>query len=178
MSSRDIVKALAEKGVTISEQEVQSKIDAFSKTFRLPAEEAARAALNHFISTNKLSAPIKNKAPVPVPTGQIQTPAAEPVLAQTAAAPTSAPQLHAAPGISDRVFKLIKEMSLRVPYRLANYTELIKESGTLGLSQKQVEDDVKNLIAEGKCIIPFIGKIYPISAVSPNQNEHIDSPLS
>ncbi|MFZ2411028.1 MAG: hypothetical protein WAW23_05620 [Candidatus Methanoperedens sp.] len=163
MNTQDVVKALAEKGFDISEQEVQSKIDTFSKTFRLPAEEAARAALNHFISTNKLSAPVKNKAPAPVPAGQIQTPAAEPVLAQTAAAPTSAPQLRVATGISDRVFKLIKEMSQRVPYRLANYTELIKESETIGLSQKQVEDDVKTLIAEGKCIEPFIGKLYPVS---------------
>ena len=165
MNTQDVVKTLAEKGFSISEQEVQSKIDAFSKTFRLPIEEAARAALNHFISTNKLSAPIKNKAPAPVPTGQIQTPAAGTTLTQTAAAPVSASQLHAAPGIGDRVFKLIKEMSQRVPYRLANYTELIKESKTMGLSRKQVEDDVNTLIAEGKCIEPFIGKIYPMAMV-------------
>lgn len=163
MNTQDVVKTLAEKGFDISEQEVQSKIDTFSKTFRLPEEEATRAALNHFISTNKLSAPIKSKAPAPVTTGQIQTLAAEPVLAQSTAAPTSATQLHVAPDISDRVFKLIKEMSQRVPYRLANYTELIKESGTLGLSQKQVEDEVNTLIAEGKCIEPFFGKLYPIS---------------
>lgn len=160
MNTQDVVKTLAEKGFSISEQEVQSKIDTFSKTFRLPVEEASRAALNHFISTNKLSAPIKNKAPAPVPTGQNQTPAAGPVPAQTAAALASAPQLRAAPDMNDIILKLIKEMSRRVPHRLTNYSELIKESG---LSQKKIEDYVKNLIAEGKCIEPFVGKIYPLS---------------
>jgi hypothetical protein len=159
MSSSEIVKALAEKGFTISEQEVQSKIDAFSKTFRLPAEEAARAALNHFIEANKLSAPTKNKVPAPVTTGQIQTPVAPLTPMQTAAAT----QLHDAPGISDRVFKLIVEMSLRVPYRLANCAEIVKEAATAGISQKQVEEAVNTLYAEGKCIEPFLGKIYPIS---------------
>jgi hypothetical protein len=149
MNSRDIVKALTEKGFSISEQEVQSKIDAFSKTFRLFAEEAARVALNHFISTNKLS----------TPAGQNQTPVAPLTPTQTAAAP----QRHDAPGISDRVFKLIVEMSQRVPYRLANCAEIAKEAATMGISQKQVEDAVNALITEGNCIEPFFGKIYPIS---------------
>lgn len=149
MNTQDIVKALAEKGFSISEQEVQSKIDTFSKTFRLPAEEAVRAALNHFISTNKLSAPA----------GQIQTPVAPLTPTQTAAAN----QLHDAPGISDRVFKLIIEMSRSVPFRLASYAELIKETAPLGYSQKQVEETVNALIAEGKCIEPLIGKLYPVS---------------
>jgi hypothetical protein len=159
MNSRDIVKALTEKGFSISEQEVQSKIDAFSKDFRLPAEEAGRAALNHFISVNGLFAPIKNKVPTPAPTGQIQTPVAAPATTQTAAAP----QRHDAPGISDRVFKLIVEMSQRVPYRLANCAEIVKEAATMGISQKQVEEAVNALISEGNCIEPFFGKIYPIS---------------
>jgi len=148
MNTQDIVKTLAEKGFSISEPEVQSKIDAFSKTFRIPAEEAGRAALNHFISANKLSAP----------TGQIQNPVA--VLAP--ALPAGAQKLHNATGISDRVFELIIEMSLRVPYRLANIAEIVKEAATVGISQKQVEEAVIALYAEGKCIEPFFGKIYPI----------------
>ncbi len=159
MRTQDVVKALAEKGFSISEQEVQSKIDAFSKDFRLPAEEAGRAALNHFLSVNGLFAPIKNKVPTPAPTGQIQTPVATPATTQTAAAPL----LHDAPGISDRVFELIVEMSRSVPYRLASYAELIKETAPLGYSQKEVEETVNALIAEGKCIEPLIGKIYPVS---------------
>jgi hypothetical protein len=157
MNTQDVVKTLTEKGISISEQEVQSKIDTFSKTFRLPAEEAARAALNHFISIKK--------APEPIPTvqAQAQTPATAPVLTKAAAVPTSAPQPPVAPGMSVLVFKLIKEMSARVPYRLANYSELIKESENMGLSQKRVENDVNTLIAEGKCIEPFFGKIYPLS---------------
>ncbi|WAM22648.1 MAG: hypothetical protein OI715_00715 (plasmid) [Candidatus Methanoperedens sp.] len=151
MNTQDIVKALAEKGFSISDQEVQSKIDAFSKIFRLPTEEAARAALNHFISTNKLSAPIKNKVTAPVPTGQIQTPVAAPAPTQTAAA------------ISDRVFKLIVEISRRVPHRLASCAEIVKEAASACISQKQVEDAVNTLNTEGKCIEPFFGKIYPIS---------------
>jgi hypothetical protein len=146
MITQDIVKALAEKGFSIGEQEVQSKIDAFSKTFRLSAEEAARAVLNHFIATNKLSAAVKSKVPAPVPTGQIQTPVTAP-----------------APPISDIVFKLIIEMSQRVPHRLANVAEIINEAATVGISQKQVEEAVNTLDAEGKCIEPFFGKIYPIS---------------
>ncbi len=163
MSSREIVKTLAEKGFSISEQEVQSKIDTFSKTFRLPAEEANRAALNHFISINKLSAPIKNKVPSPVPAGQNQTPAAKPVSTQTADAPASLPQLRVALDMNDVILKLIKEMSNRVPHRLTSFSELIMESG---LSQKQIEDYVNTLIAEGKCIEPFVGKIYPLSQVN------------
>ncbi len=159
MSSREIVKALAEKGISISEQEVQSKIDAFSKDFRLPVEEASRAALNHFISANKLSVPTKNKAPTPAPAGQIQTPVAPLTPTQTAAAT----QLHDALGISDKVFKLIIEMSLHVPYRLATCAEIVKEASTVGISQKQVEDAIIAFIAEGECIEPFFGKIYPIS---------------
>jgi hypothetical protein len=149
MNTHDIVKTLAEKGLCISDQEVQSKIDAFSKTFRLPAEEAGRAALNHFISANKLSAP----------TGQIQNPVAVPAPAHAAAAQ----RLHSAPGISDRVFELIIEMSQRVPYRLVSCAEIVKEAATVGISQKQVEEAVSALDAEGKCIEPFFGKIYPIS---------------
>ena len=148
MNTHDIVKTLAEKGFSISEPEVQSKIDAFSKTFRIPAEEAGRAALNHFISANKLSAS----------TGQIQK-----VVAPAPALPADAQKLHNAPGISDRVFELIIEMSLRVPYRLANIAEIVKEAATLGISQKQVEEAVSALDSEGKCIEPFFGKIYPIS---------------
>jgi hypothetical protein len=159
MNTHDVVKTLAEKGFSVSEQEVQSKIDAFSKTFRLPAEEAARAALNHFIETNKPSAPEKNKVPAPVPTGQIQTPVAPLTPTHTVAAP----QLHDAPVISDRVFKLIIEISQRVSYHLANYPDIIKEAATVGIAQKQVEDAINALIAEGKCIEPFLGKIYPIS---------------
>ena len=149
MNTHDIVKTLAEKGFSISESEVQSKIDAFSKTFRIPAEEAGRAALNHFISANKLSAS----------TGQIQNPVVAPAPAQAVAAH----QLHNAPGINDRVFELIIEMSLRVPYRLANIAEIVKEAATLGISQKQVEEAVSALDSEGKCIEPFFGKIYPLS---------------
>jgi biotin operon repressor len=149
MNIQDVVKALTEKGFNISEQEVRSKIDTFSKTFRLPAEEAGRAALNHFISTNKLSAPA----------GQNQTP----VAALTPTLTAAAHQLHDAPGISDRVFKLIVEMSRRVPYRLASCPEIVKEAATMGISQKQVEEAVNALITEGNCIEPFFGKIYPIS---------------
>jgi transcriptional regulator len=151
MNTQNIVKTLAEKGFSVSEQEVQSKIDAFSKKFCLPVEEAARAALNHLIETNKLSAPVKNKVPALDPTGQIQTPVAAPAPAQTAAA------------ISDRVFKLIVEISLRVPHRLASCAEIVKEAASAGISQKQVEEAVNTLNTEGKCIEPFSGKIYPIS---------------
>jgi hypothetical protein len=143
MNTHDIVKTLTEKGFSISEPEVQSKIDAFSKTFRIPAEEAGRAALNHFISANK----------------QIQTPVAAPAPAQVAVAP----QLYNAPGISDRVFELIIEMSMRAPSRLANIDEIVKEAATMGISQKQAEEAVSALDAEGKCIEPFFGKIYPLS---------------
>ncbi|MGB8218684.1 MAG: hypothetical protein WCE94_15405 [Candidatus Methanoperedens sp.] len=146
MITQDIVKALAEKGFSIGEQEVQSKIDAFSKTFRLPAEEAARAALNHFIETNKLYAAVKSKVPAPVPTGQIQTPVTAP-----------------APAISSIVFKLILEMSQCAPHRLASCAEIVKEAAAAGISQKQVEEAVNTLNAEGKCIEPFFGKIYPVS---------------
>lgn len=117
MNTNDIVKALAEKGFSISEQEVQSKI-----------------------SANKLSAP----------TGQIQNPFVAPVPAQTSAAH----QLHNAPGISYRVFDMIIEISLHVPYRLANIAEIVKEAATVGISQKQVEEAVNALDAEGKCIEP------------------------
>ena len=54
-------------------------------------------------------------------------------------------------------------MSLRLPYRLANIAEIVKEAATLGISQKQIEEAVSALDAEGKCIEPFFGKIYPLS---------------
>ncbi len=154
MNTQDIIKVLAEKGFDISELEVQSKIDAFSRAFRLPAEEAARAALSHFMSINKLSpAPAKSNRSVPAQTGQNHTQAAVSAPAQVLDAPYD---------VYDKVFGLIIKLSSRAPYRLASCAEVVKEAASVGITPIEVEETIKALIEKGKCIEPLIGQLYPI----------------
>ncbi len=153
MNIQDIIKVLAEKGFDISELEVQSKIDAFSRDFSLPAEEAARAALSHFMSVNQLSAAsAKSKGPAPGPAAQVQTPVSTPTTAQAAVTTRD---------INEKVFALIVELSSRVPYHLANLAEVIREAASAGIAQSRVEEAVKTLIENQRCIEPLIGELYP-----------------
>ncbi len=154
MNIGDIIKALAEKGISITEQEVQSKIGSFSRDFRLSAEEATRAALNHFISISKSSvASAKLKAPVAEATEQVLTPS--PALAQVDIASRDT---------SDNIFALIVKLSNCVPCRLASQTDIIREAASTGITPNEVEYAIKALVEKGKCIEPFIGKLYPLYA--------------
>ncbi len=143
MDTQDVIKSLAEKGLAITDEDVRTKIDTFSKTFHLPFDEACRAAISHFVSANKtLTAPAAQPTPAPSSTS-----------AQAVASP---------PDIIEKVFALIVNLSNRVPYRLAHFSDVLEEAALVGIAENKVSEAVKNLIETERCTEPLLGQLYPI----------------
>ncbi len=154
MNVQDVVKSLADKGININETEIQAKIETFSKTFHLPADEACRAALSHFASANKQSSPIKEPGkPAVVHDAKIQD--------TTPASPQIQP-VSVQSDTTEKVFSLIVNISKRVPHHLADFSDVVKEAGTAGIAPEKVLEAVGTLMQDQRCIEPLLGQLYPL----------------
>ncbi len=158
MDVQDVIKSLTDKGINISETEIRAKIEIFSKTFHLPADEACRATLSHFVSANKQSSPIKvPEKPAAVHDAKIQ---------DTAPASPQVQPVSVQSDTIEKVFTLIVNISKRVPHHLADFSDVVKEAGTAGIASEKVLEAVGTLMQDQRCIEPLLGQLYPLKTTA------------